>query len=241
MRVTIGHVQRGGAPSAFDRYMSTLIGYAAVEQLLSSPPGSEPQLIGMKDNRVTRQPLMACVDETRKVAECVKTGDYKGAMALRGRGVRLRARHAAHDRARPARPLEGQERFRFAIMHGGGPAPGINTAVRAALRLTLDRGHHVVGVRNAFRGLVDGDFFEMGWMSVNGWASRGEPSSARTARPRRPRALHDRPPDREARHRRNPDDGRRLVFGFVAVADFLQDEHVRERFPAFNLPIVLPA
>jgi 6-phosphofructokinase 1 len=31
-RVTIlGHVQRGGSPSAFDRYMSTLLGYAAVE------------------------------------------------------------------------------------------------------------------------------------------------------------------------------------------------------------------
>jgi len=79
VRVTIlGHVQRGGAPSAYDRYMSTLLGYAAVEELLSSPPGSEPQIIGMKDNRVTRQPLMRCVEETRKVAECVKGGDYAG-------------------------------------------------------------------------------------------------------------------------------------------------------------------
>ena len=36
-RVTIlGHVQRGGAPSAFDRYLGTVLGYAAVRQLLDS-------------------------------------------------------------------------------------------------------------------------------------------------------------------------------------------------------------
>ena len=240
VRVTIlGHVQRGGAPSAFDRYMSTLLGYAAVEQLLSSPPGSEPQLIGMKDNRVTRQPLMACVDETRKVAECVKTGDYKGAMALRGRGF-----GSALDtlrtivRALPHPPVEGQERFRFAIMHGGGPAPGMNTAVRAALRLTLDRGHHVVGVRNAFRGLVDGDFFEMGWMSVNGWASRGgaELGTNRKA-----------PGDRElytiARQIEKHDiDGILMVGGWSGYAAVAKLHAERERFPAFNLPIIcLPA
>ena len=213
VRVTIlGHVQRGGAPSAFDRYMSTLLGHAAVEELLSSPPGSEPQLIGMKDNRVTRQPLMQCVEQTRKVAECVRSGQYAEAMALRGRGFGSALRTLRTIvRALPHPPTEGQKRFRFAIMHGGGPAPGMNTAVRAALRLTLDRGHHVLGVRNGFKGLVEGDFFEMGWMSVNGWASRGrgrarhEPPAAR-----RPRALPGRPPHREARDRRDPDD-RRLV------------------------------
>src|SRR5512143_1342000 len=87
VRVTIlGHVQRGGAPSAFDRYMSTLLGHAAVEHLLCSPPGSEPQLIGMKDNRVTRQPLMECVERTGRVARSVSGGDYSGALELRGAG-----------------------------------------------------------------------------------------------------------------------------------------------------------
>ena len=34
-RVTIlGHVQRGGTPSAYDRWMSTLLGYAAVQEIL---------------------------------------------------------------------------------------------------------------------------------------------------------------------------------------------------------------
>jgi 6-phosphofructokinase 1 len=236
VRVTIlGHVQRGGAPSAFDRYMSTLLGHAAVEQLLSSPPGSEPQLIGMKDNRVTRQPLMQCVQHTRDVAERVGSGDYAGAMALRGRGFAAALRTLRTVvRALPHSPTEGQKRFRFAIMHGGGPAPGMNTAVRAALRLTLDRGHHVLGVRNAFKGLVEGDFFEMGWMSVNGWASRGGAELGTNRR---------QPADRElyqvARHiEKHEIDGILLIGGWSGYSAIAKLHAERERFPAFNLPIV---
>ncbi len=240
VRVTIlGHVQRGGAPSAYDRYMSTLLGHAAVEELLSSPPGSEPQLIGMKDNRVTRQPLMQCVEQTRKVAECVRTGQYAEAMALRGRGFGSALRTLRTIvRALPHPPTEGQKRFRFAIMHGGGPAPGMNTAVRAALRLTLDRGHHVLGVRNGFKGLVEGDFFEMGWMSVNGWASRGGAELGTNRR---------QPADRElyqvARHiEKHEIDGILMIGGWSGYVGAAKLHAERERFPAFSLPIVcLPA
>jgi len=240
VRVTIlGHVQRGGAPSAFDRYMSTLLGHAAVEELLSSPPGSEPQLIGMKDNRVTRQPLMLCVEQTRKVAECVRSGQYAEAMALRGPGFASALRTLRTIvRALPHPPTEGQKRFRFAIMHGGGPAPGMNTAVRAALRLTLDRGHHVLGVRNGFKGLVEGDFFDMSWMSVNGWASRGGAELGTNRR---------QPADRElyqvARHiEKHEIDGILMVGGWSGYLGAAKLHAERERFPAFNLPIVcLPA
>ena len=240
VRVTIlGHVQRGGAPSAFDRYMSTLLGHAAVEELLQAPPGGEPQLIGMKDNRVTRQPLMACVDQTRRVAECVKGGDYAGAMELRGRGFGSAMRTLRTIvRALPHPPAEGQKRFRFAFLHAGGPAPGMNTAVRAALRLTLDRGHRVLGVRNGFRGLVDGEFAEMGWMSVNGWASRGGAELGTNRK---------QPGDRElytiARQiEKHEIDGLLLIGGWSGYAAAAKLYAERERFPAFNLPIIcLPA
>ena len=240
VRVTIlGHVQRGGAPSAFDRYMSTLLGHAAVEELLSSPPGSEPQLIGMKDNRVTRQPLMQCVEKTRRVAECVKNGQYSEAMGLRGRGFGSALRTLRTIvRALPHPPAEGQKRFRFAIMHGGGPAPGMNTAVRAALRLTLDRGHHVLGVRHGFKGLVEGDFFEMGWMSVNGWASRGGAELGTNRR---------QPADRElyqvARHiEKHEIDGILMIGGWSGYSAIAKLHAERERFPAFGLPMIcLPA
>ncbi len=240
VRVTIlGHVQRGGSPSAFDRYMSTLLGHAAIEQLLCSPPGSEPQLIGMKDNRVTRQPLMECVEHSGRVAKCVSSGDYAAALELRGAGFASALRTLRTIvRALPHPPVEGRKRFRFALMHAGGPAPGMNTAIRAALRLTVDRGHHVLGVRNGFRGLVEGDFFEMGWMSVNGWASRGGAELGTNRR---------QPADRElyqvARQiEKHELDGILLIGGWSGYAAIAKLHAERERFPAFNLPMVcLPA
>jgi 6-phosphofructokinase 1 len=36
----------------------------------------------------------------------------------------------------------------------------------------MDRGHSIVGVEDGFRGLLDGRFREMDWMSVSGWVSR---------------------------------------------------------------------
>src|SRR4051812_184382 len=52
-RLTVlGHVQRGGAPSAFDRYQGTVLGHAAVEELLAANPASVPQLIGVSGYHV---------------------------------------------------------------------------------------------------------------------------------------------------------------------------------------------
>ena len=90
--------------------MSTLLGHAAVEELLSSPPGSEPQLIGMKDNRVTRQPLMQCVEKTLRVAECVKSGDYAEGDGGRGRSFEAALRTLRTVvRALPHPPRRGAE------------------------------------------------------------------------------------------------------------------------------------
>jgi 6-phosphofructokinase 1 len=174
-RVTVlGHVQRGGAPSAFDRNLSTWMGYAAVEELLTATPGSEPVLIGIRDNRITRSPLIQCVERTRSIASAMAAGDFEGAVELRGRRfrdsfniMRTLVRSLPHD------PPAGQKQLRLAIMHSGGAAPGMNTAVRAAVRLALDKGHTVLGVENSFHGLATGHITEMNWMSVTGWASRG--------------------------------------------------------------------
>ena len=43
------------------------------------------------------------------------------------------------------------------VMHAGGPSPGMNTAVRAAVRLGLDKGHEMLACANGFRGLVAGE------------------------------------------------------------------------------------
>ncbi|MGV9713767.1 6-phosphofructokinase [Gordonia sp. NPDC003424] len=171
---TLGHVQRGGSPSAFDRYLATQLGHAAVERLLTDDPQAPAQLVGLRGNRVVTSPLMECVEQTHAVAERIKAADYDGAMLLRGGsfrrsyGILQTVQQAA---ARPTKP--GRRRFRLAVVHGGGPAPGMNTAVRAAVRLGLDHGYSVLAVRNGFRGLRRGQIQEMGWMDVSGWVSDG--------------------------------------------------------------------
>ncbi len=174
-RVTIlGHVQRGGSPTAFDRNLSTLLGYAAVEETLSATPDSEPRLIGMRGNRIVRSPLMDCVEQTHGVADTLAAQDYEKAMELRGGSFKEAFRTMRTlVRALPHPPEPGQEQFRLAVMHSGGPAPGMNTAVRAAVRLGRDSGHGTLGVKNGFRGLIAGDIQKMEWMSVNGWAAMG--------------------------------------------------------------------
>jgi 6-phosphofructokinase 1 len=175
VRVTIlGHVQRGGSPSAFDRYMSTMIGYAAVEEILSAGPETEPQLIGIRQHQVVRAPLMDCVAQTQQVAKVIAAQDYEKAMAMRG-GSFADAFRTLRTliRAQPHPPKPGQKQLRLAVLNAGGPAPGMNTAVRVAVRLGIDKGHTMLGVHNGFRGLIDGDLQEMGWMSVHGWVLKG--------------------------------------------------------------------
>jgi 6-phosphofructokinase 1 len=173
-RVTsLGHVQRGGAPSAFDRYLSTVLGYAAVEQLLLSP-GGEPQLIGIRGHQIISSPLMDCVAKTKAVADVIRKHDYDEAMEMRGGSFRDSFRMIrTMVRAVPHAPDPNQRRLRLAVLHGGAPAPGMNTAVRVAVRVAIDNGHTMLGVHNGFKGLADGAVEEMDWMSVTGWVSRG--------------------------------------------------------------------
>ena len=175
VRITIlGHVQRGGSPSAFDRYLGTVQGYAAVDTLLKSEPGHEPKLVGIRQHGVVRSSLMECVVKTQQVAEVIHAKDFDQALSMRG-GSFAESFRTFHTimRSQPHSPQPGERQLRLALMHAGGPAPGMNTAVRAVARLGMDKGHTILAVRNGFRGLINGDISELGWMSISGWVSKG--------------------------------------------------------------------
>jgi 6-phosphofructokinase 1 len=175
VRITVlGHVQRGGAPSAFDRNLGTILGHAAVETLLSGDASEESQVVGMRGNRVVRIPLAECVSQTREINRLLEAREYPRALELRGNAfvTALRTLQTLL-RALPHPPQPGQRRLRLAILNVGAPAPGMNTAVRAAVRIAIDQGHTILGVRRGFQGLIRDDIQEMAWMSVNGWAPLG--------------------------------------------------------------------
>ena len=212
VRITVlGHVQRGGAPSAFDRNLGTIMGHGAVEALVAGAADEESQVIGMRGNRVVRIPLAECVSKTREINRLLKARSYAKALELRGSSFNTALRSLQTLlRALPHPPREGQRRLRLAILNVGAPAAGMNSAVRAAVRIALDQGHTMLGVRGGFQGLIDNDMHEMEWMSVNGWARAGRVRAGhQPRRADRPRLLLDRPDDRESPHRR-PADRRRL-------------------------------
>jgi 6-phosphofructokinase 1 len=67
MRVTVlGHVQRGGSPSAYDRILATRLGCGAVEALLEGQSGV---VTGMLASQVAYTPLEEAVAELRPVNE----------------------------------------------------------------------------------------------------------------------------------------------------------------------------
>ena len=63
LRATIlGHVQRGGTPTAFDRLLATRLGVAAVEALVR---GEHGVLVGLADNRTGTTPLSDVVGRNK--------------------------------------------------------------------------------------------------------------------------------------------------------------------------------
>jgi 6-phosphofructokinase 1 len=239
-RVTIlGHVQRGGVPSVFDRNLSTLLGDQAVKTVLDDEEAGKSLLVAMKNNEIIRVDLATCLKKTRQVAAAVKANDFEQAMKLRGSSfresfqvMRTLVRAQPHERAADRQVL------RLAIVHGGGPAPGMNTAVRVAVRLGIDKGHTILGVYNGFKGLVNDEIAEFNWMTVNGWAPRGGselgtnrhvPSGSDFYAIARNLEEHE-------------VDGLLVIGGWAAYQAALALYEQRNNFPAFNIPMIcLPA
>jgi ATP-dependent phosphofructokinase / diphosphate-dependent phosphofructokinase len=59
------------------------------------------------------------------------------------------------------------------VLTGGGDCPGLNAVIRAVARRSLTRAHTIVGVREGWRGLVDGRFMELGPREISGLLPRG--------------------------------------------------------------------
>lgn len=240
VRVTVlGHVQRGGSPSVFDRNLGTMMGYQAVDTVLAARPEDEPQMIAIRGNRITTAPLMQCVEQTRAVVKAIEDHDYERAMELRGSSFKETYRTLRTLlRSLPHTPAPGQKQLRLAVMNCGAPAPGMNTAVRAAVRIGLDRGHVMLAISNGFQGLIDGQIQELDWMSVSGWASMGGSGlgTSRVVPSGRDFYAIARTIEKYDIH------GILMIGGFSGYQGAHHLFRERENYAAFNIPIVcLPA
>lgn len=235
-RVTIlGHVQRGGSTSAFDRNLGTVLGYAAVRQVMAMTPEDEALLIGVRGNQITRLSLMDCVKQTHDVARVIGEQNYEHAMEMRGGSFKRSFRTLRTlIRAFPHPPAPGQKQYRIALMNAGGPAAGMNTAIRAAMRLGLDKGHTILGIHNGFSGLIKGEITEMKWMDVHGWVSLGGCELGTNRYVPKGRDLYTMARNLE----QHKIDALLMVGGWAGYETTYLMHSERNNYPAFDIPIV---
>ena len=55
---------------------------------------------------------------------------------------------------------------RLGVLTGGGDCPGLNAAIRAVVRAAEARGCAVMGIRDGWRGVLDGDYGALTWNDV---------------------------------------------------------------------------
>ncbi len=63
--------------------------------------------------------------------------------------------------------------MRVAVLTSGGDAPGMNAAIRSAVRTGVDKGWEMFGVRQGYAGLIAGNFRPMGARDVGEIMQRG--------------------------------------------------------------------
>lgn len=236
-RVTIlGHVQRGGKPSAYDRWMATTCGVEAVQQILA-PDFGEPLMVGMHRDRVRVVPLMDAVEATHRIADFIKDGDYQDAIEARGHGfTQMIEIYRTITEARPTVKVSGEHRI--GLMHAGALAPGMNQLARVAVRTGTDLGCEMVAILGGVPGLRDGHFRQVTWADVEGMASTGGADFGtrryvpeETDLYQMARQLED-----------NRISALLVMGGFHAYATVAMLEAERRRYPAFDIPVaVIPA
>ncbi|XP_004854629.1 ATP-dependent 6-phosphofructokinase, platelet type isoform X1 [Heterocephalus glaber] len=173
-RVTIlGHVQRGGTPSAFDRILASRMGVEAVIALLEATPEIPACVVSLNGNHAVRLPLMECVQMTQDVQKAMDGGRFKDAVKLRGRSFEGNLKTYKRLAIKLPDDQIPKSNCNVAVINVGAPAAGMNAAVRSAVRVGIAEGHKMFAVYDGFDGFAKGHIKEIGWADVGGWTGQG--------------------------------------------------------------------
>ncbi|OMJ23426.1 ATP-dependent 6-phosphofructokinase [Smittium culicis] len=237
-RVTIlGHVQRGGSPVFYDRYLASVQGAEAVEAILQAREETPSLVIGILENKITAQPLKEAIRLTSLVSKEIKNRNFQRALELRSSAFLKQLQSykeiaTFHVDGRDLVPED--KRLNIAIIHVGAPAGGINLATRSAVRLCINRGHTPLLVYNGFPGLMRGEVSVADWMQVDTWTvaggsnlgmNRDQPSLQFGAVARTLQKLNIQ--------------GMILIGGFEAYTALIELYNHRKEYTSFCIPMVL--
>uniref|UniRef100_A0A8D0C6B0 ATP-dependent 6-phosphofructokinase n=1 Tax=Salvator merianae TaxID=96440 RepID=A0A8D0C6B0_SALMN len=237
-RVTIlGHVQRGGTPSAFDRILASRMGVEAVLALLEATPETPACVVSLSGNQAVRLPLMECVQMTQDVQKAMDERKFNEAVQLRGRSFQNNLNTYKLLSTKKSAAELPKSNFNVAVLNVGAPAAGMNAAVRSAVRIGITEGHKMFAVTDGFEGFSRGQIKEISWGDVGGWTGQGG-SILGTKR-----TLPGKYLEKIAEQMRTHNISALLVIGgFEAFESCLQLYEARTRFEEFCIPIcMLPA
>uniref|UniRef100_A0A671N286 6-phosphofructokinase n=1 Tax=Sinocyclocheilus anshuiensis TaxID=1608454 RepID=A0A671N286_9TELE len=236
-RVTIlGHVQRGGTPSAFDRILASRMGVEAVLALLETTANTPACVVSLCGNQSVQLPLMECVQMTQQVQKAMDEKRFEEAVRLRGRCI-CYILFVTCSVAKKTTFCCLTSNFNVAVLNVGAPAAGMNAAVRSAVRVGISEGHKMFAVSDGFEGFYKGQIKEIKWADVGGWTGQGG-SLLGTKR-----TLPAKHIDKIAEQMRKYNINALLVIGgFEALECLLQLYEARSSYEEFCIPLcMLPA
>lgn len=235
---TLGHIQRGGVPSAYDRYLGTMQGIKAVQTVLNCDPATTPSLlVGMNENRITCRPLMECVLKTQAIAKAMDELRFKDVFQLRDPD--FRANYAiwqmmlkgVEDKLHNNSNSSG---LTIGIINCGAPCGGMNAAVAASFFYGVSKGHKMIGIFNGFDGLINGDTRELVLNDIFGLVGRGGSMLGTN------RSLPESNMASVAKKFEELQLGAlMLIGGFEAYSSLLMLTKARGTYGCFNIPMVL--
>ncbi|XP_078519431.1 ATP-dependent 6-phosphofructokinase, platelet type isoform X1 [Lissotriton helveticus] len=234
-RVTIlGHVQRGGTPSAFDRILASRMGVEAVLALLEATPETPACVVSLCGNQAVRLPLMECVQMTQEVQKAMDERRFDEAVRLRGRSFENNLNTYKLLSHKKAVSKVTKSNFNVAVLNVGAPAAGMNGAVRSAVRIGILEGHTMFAVNDGFEGFAKGQIKEIKWGDVGGWTGQG--GSLLGTKRTLPAKHFEKIADQIRAHNIH---ALLVIGGFEAYLGLLELSVAREKFDEFCIPMVM--
>ncbi|CAI6355017.1 unnamed protein product [Macrosiphum euphorbiae] len=170
-RITVlGHVQRGGSPSAFDRILASRMGAHAVFCLLEDTAETEPKVVCLNANTIVHQSLMDCVKSTLEIGKAIQQKDFDKALKLRGQSFIQNL--VTYKQMIRQENMNSEGKITL-ILNIGGSSNGINALMYSIVRATLALNKRVLAAKFSIDGLIKGEVIELHWSSVIGWLNQG--------------------------------------------------------------------
>eukprot|EP00039_Didymoeca_costata_P010243 m.137576 g.137576 ORF g.137576 m.137576 type:complete len:908 (-) comp14753_c0_seq1:201-2924(-) len=169
---TLGHVQRGGSPSAADRVQACRVGAEAAYEVLSAKPTAYSCILGMRWNQVVKIDLAKAIAKTQEVGVALESRNFDEAMVLRGTAFCDLLKIYWEGLSKPQASLS-ESANTVLVMCAGSPAAGMNAAIQTVVRKLLGHGCRTLVGRDGFFGAAQGLISEIEWDHVDTWEGSG--------------------------------------------------------------------